>query len=160
MLTKAIQYARGVANLIRTRWRMGGLSRLDEFILDEVRVSMYIRPEAKQAVSIDILDTDPKTYRLANDVLTREGVRLGSKRVLTALRMNASHRLSRIKNISRISDAGFPLFSLMASNDERDCAWCKANNGKKLPIDTDINWLIKENCTCEYCRCTVRPHRR
>lgn len=139
---------------------MGGLSRLDELILDEVRVSMYIRPEAKQAVSIDVLDVDIKTYRLTNDVLTREGVSLGSKRVLTALRMNARHRLGRSEHIKQLSDAGFPFFSLMASNDERDCDWCKTNNGKKLPIDTDINWLIKEKCTCEYCRCTVRPHRR
>lgn len=68
--------------------------------------------------------------------------------------------IARSNHINNFAEAGFPFFSLMASNDERDCNWCKANDGKKFPIDTDINQLIRDNCTCEYCRCTVRAQRR
>lgn len=82
-----------------------------------------------------------------------------TKKELSAEQMRIRHRLARDESIERISDAEFPFFALIASNDERDCSWCKASSGKKFPVDTDINKLIEENCTCEYCRCTVAAKR-
>ncbi len=41
--------------------------------------------------------------------------------------------------------------------DERDCAWCKANDGVKFIISEDLNNKINQNCTCEWNRGIFSP---
>lgn len=153
----------------------------DEFLAEEINSSIYIKPEYKDLVftaihngsklkSGPVLTTDEKKSMGLNarfkisvaqvSALTMDGLLYGPENLLQAILMNAKHRWHRHEHIKRISDAGFPFFSLMDCQDERDCAWCKTNSGKKFPIETDINALIKENCSCEYCRCGLRAMRR
>lgn len=110
--------------------------------------------------SIFGLGSKPKAKRRPiKRAQTAKDLSLGAKKPTTAALMLAKHRLSRLESIERIRDAGYESFSLQDSNDERDCAWCKVNSGKKFPIDTDINKLIRESCACEYCRCWIRAER-
>lgn len=151
------------------------------FLKEEIALSSYVKPEFRDIVFTAIMDgsklkagpyltTEEKRamglnarFKISHaqvSALTYEGLAHGPEKVFTALRMNATHRSGRLDTIRRMSDTGFSFFSLMSPKDERECDWCRANDGKKFPIDTDINQLIRDNCTCEYCRCTVRAQRR
>ena len=38
--------------------------------------------------------------------------------------------------------------SLVTPNAGNECAWCRANEGKRFPVAEDPNELIERNCTC------------
>lgn len=126
-----------------------------DFLIEEIRESPYIRDDAKPTIEISVGMTDSKAQLLRPEDLSSEGALIGHKKTQKILRLRAKHRYFRAESISRISDAGYSLFTLSASNDERDCAWCKANDKQTFSIGTDIDKLIKDNCRCEYCRCAV-----
>lgn len=152
-----------------------------DFLKEEIALSSYVNPKFRDSVFTAIMDgsklkIDPyltaeekramglnARYKISHaqaSVLTREGLAHGPEKAFTALRMSATHRSGRLNTMRRLSGAGFSFFSLLSPKDERECDWCKDTSGKKFPIRTDINQLIRDNCTCEYCRCCVVPQRK
>lgn len=121
--------------------------------------SPYVRPESRGAVVDDMMRSGQSPYRIDKASLTAEGLRRGAKNSATAVFMHARHRVGRLETIDRLQDAGYKRFSLQSCNNERECAWCKANSGKQFSIDTNIDRLIEESCTYEYCRCHLAAKR-
>lgn len=132
---------------------------LDCFLAEEIIDSPYIKHNLKSSISKRAQAAGFKKFSLNNNDLTDVGLKIGAKKSLEAIRHRSRHRVQMMRDVRRISDAGFSCFSFVASNDERDCEWCKSTNGEYFPIDADINLLIKKNCTCEYCRCCIKAIR-
>lgn len=92
-------------------------------------------------------------------ILTEEGMKVNDpKLILTGMYYRATFRKSREENIKGYKKIGVKRFKLSSVADERDCAWCRRQDGKYKPIDTDINELIDRNCICDsHCRLIMQP---
>lgn len=152
-------------------------SGVEAYFIEEIAASPYIRSSGRAAVLDDFLqknklssgeplslaekkalglNTRLKITREQYQALTLEGVNLNPKHVLQAVYLKATFNHSRRRDIARMKSAGFSQYSPMSCRDNRDCDWCTSMDGKPLPIDVDFVQLIKENCTCDYCRCVVQ----
>lgn len=97
-----------------------------------------------------------KITRELYEVLTPEGVELGPKKALEPLYLKATFNHTRHRNIARMKSAGITQYSPMSCGDGRDCDWCSSMDGKLISIEVDFVQLIKEKCTCDYCRCVLQ----
>lgn len=153
----------------------------DEYLMSEIKRSKYINATHQNEVFSEIIsgkklkhgrrlsknekhalniNTKLTIYSAQLGALTQEALLAGPDRVLTAIKLSALHHHARQSSLLKMRDAGFPKFHLMDCKDERDCQWCKKFSGSIMPITTDINKIIRENCTCEYCRCGLRAVRK
>lgn len=75
------------------------------------------------------------------------------KGVLSSIAMKANFARSHDENIQSYKCMGLKKYEVLACQDQRDCAWCKSMNGKKLSVNQSINELIEQNCRCDsHCR--------
>jgi len=93
------------------------------------------------------------------DILTPEGIaQTDPKSILERIFYKATFENTREKEIQRLRKIGIKTFMLQPSNSEKDCQWCQSMKDKVLPVSTDINSLIEENCKCEdWCRSYIYP---
>ena len=89
-------------------------------------------------------------------MLTPEGLAFGPKKALESLYYKATFNHKRHGDIARMKGAGIHQYSPMSCGDNRDCDWCTSMNGKLISVDVDFVQLIKQNCTCDYCRCVLQ----
>lgn len=150
---------------------------IETYYIEEIAASPYIKKSGRNTVLNDFLqktklsagellslqekkalglNTRFKITRGQYDALTVEGVNLSPKRVLEAVCLRATFNYNRHRDIARMKGIGITQYSPMSCGDSRDCEWCASMNGKVLAIDVDFVQLIKENCTCDYCRCVVQ----
>lgn len=75
------------------------------------------------------------------------------KSVLSSIAMKASFARSHDENIQNYRSMGLKQYEVLGCKDDRECAWCKSMDRKKLSVNQSINALIEENCTCDsHCR--------
>lgn len=150
---------------------------LQSYFVEEIAASPYIKVSGRDAVLQDFLhktklaageplsldekrslglNTRFKITRGQYDALTIEGINLNPKQVLQAVYLRATFNHNRNRDIARMKEIGITQYSPLSCGDNRDCEWCASMNGKLLPINTDFAQLIKDNCTCDYCRCVVQ----
>lgn len=93
------------------------------------------------------------------DILTPEGIaQTDPKSILEHIFYKATFENTREKEIQRLRKTGIKTFMLQPSNSEKDCQWRQSMKDKVLPVTTDINSLIEQNCKCEdWCRSTIYP---
>lgn len=109
--------------------------------------------EEKRSLGIN---TRTKITRELYEVLTPEGLELGPKRVLETLYLKATFNHNRHREIAKMKRIGVNQYSPMSCGDNRDCNWCTSMDGKLISVEVDFVQLIKENCTCDYCRCVLQ----
>ncbi|AHC85729.1 hypothetical protein X970_10995 [Pseudomonas monteilii SB3101] len=109
--------------------------------------------EEKRSLGIN---TRLKITRELYEVLTPEGLAFGPKKALESLYYKATFNHKRHGDIARMKGAGIHQYSPMSCGDNRDCDWCTSMNGKLISVDVDFVQLIKQNCTCDYCRCVLQ----
>ncbi len=69
----------------------------------------------------------------------------------------AQFNCNRDEEIAKYKKLGFKKYTFDVVIDERCCSWCKKQNGKEFDILTNINELIKNNCSCYgHCRSLIR----
>lgn len=109
--------------------------------------------EEKRSLGIN---TRLKITRELYEVLTPAGLEFGPKKVLESLYLKATFDHNRHREIARMKDLGIKQYSPMSCGDNRDCDWCTSMDGKLISVEVDFVQLIKENCTCDYCRCALQ----
>lgn len=109
--------------------------------------------EEKRSLGIN---TRLKITRELYEVLTPAGLEFGPKEVLESLYRKATFDHNRHRDIARMKGLGIKQYSPMSCGDNRDCDWCTAMDGKLISVEVDFVQLIKENCTCDYCRCSLQ----
>ncbi|MEW9857876.1 hypothetical protein [Pseudomonas putida] len=109
--------------------------------------------EEKRSLGIN---TRLKVTRELCDVLTPAGLAFGPTKVLEPLYLKATFDHNRHRDIARMKGLGIKQYSPMSCGDNRDCDWCASMDGKLFSVEVDFVQLIKENCTCEYCRCVLQ----
>lgn len=83
-------------------------------------------------------------------VLNEQGLKLSNpKLAIQKIYYQATFNHSKDTTLNQLRGSGIKKFKLSAPNDERTCSWCKAQSGLDLPVDTDVNELIRQNCSCE-----------
>lgn len=102
------------------------------------------------------INTRLKITRELYEVLTPEGIEFGPKRVLEPLYLKATFNHNRHREIAKMKSIGVTQYSSMACGDNSDCEWCTSMDGKLISVEVDFVQLIKENCTCDYCRCVLQ----
>ena len=148
-----------------------------EYYISEIENSPFIKESGREAVLKDFLHEvklkdgellsleekralgiNPrlKVTRELYEVLTPEGVEHGPKKVLEPLYHKATFNHNRHRNIARMKSAGISQYAPISCGDGRDCTWCTSMDGKLVSVDVDFVQLIKENCTCDYCRCYLQ----
>lgn len=109
--------------------------------------------EEKRSLGIN---TRLKVTRELCDVLTPAGLEFGPTKVLESLYLKATSDHNRHRDIARMKGLGIKHYSPMSCGDNRDCDWCASMDGKLISVEVDFVQLIKENCTCDHCRCVLR----
>lgn len=109
--------------------------------------------EEKRSLGIN---TRLKITRELYEVLTPAGLEFGPKKVLESLYLKATFDHNRHRDIARMKGLGIKQYSPMCCGDNRDCGWCTSMDGKLISVEVDFVELIKENCTCDYCRCVLQ----
>lgn len=109
--------------------------------------------EEKRSLNIN---TRLKITRELYEVLTPAGIEFGPKKVLESLYLKAIFDHNRHRDIARMKSLGIKQYSPMSCGDNRDCDWCTSMDGKLISVEVDFVQLIKENCTCDYCRCVLQ----
>ncbi|WP_085747312.1 hypothetical protein [Pseudomonas sp. R45(2017)] len=122
--------------------------------LNEVKLKdgKLLSLEEKRSLGIN---TRLKITRELYEVLTPAGLELGPKKVLESLYLKATFDHNRRREVARMKSLGIKQYSPLSCGDNRDCDWCTSMNGKLLSVEVDFVQLIKENCTCDYCRCVL-----
>lgn len=164
----------------RTPQHTKPIKSFQTFLSEEIEKSSYIKQEHKSSIATEItngtnfktgsiltadekrslgLNARLKIYHAQVDVLTQEGLLYGPNKALSEIRIRASHRKSRQESLKRIRKSGLRSFKLLSCGDERDCLWCKKQKENIFNINTDIDSLILEHCTSNYCRCVLRASR-
>lgn len=108
--------------------------------------------EEKRSLGIN---TRLKITRELYEVLTPAGIDFGPKKVLESLYLKATFNHNRHRGIARMKGLGIKQYSPMSCRDKRDCDWCTSMDGKLISVEVDFVKLIEDNCTCDYCRCTL-----
>lgn len=91
-------------------------------------------------------------------VLSQKGLQLPNpKEALKQVYYRATFELNRLENFQKMLSAGISKATYHSCNDERDCAWCKANNGVRFSVSEDLNNEINQNCTCDWNRGFFSP---
>ncbi len=150
---------------------------LADYFKEEIEKCPFIQESGRMMVLLDFLHveklkdgipltTDEKKSLGINarlkitsshcQALTLEGLRLGPKEVMNPLYYRATFDHNRHQQIAKMKSLGILHYSPMTCGDERDCDWCTSMNGKLLSVDVDFVQLLKQNCTCEYCRCVLQ----
>lgn len=96
------------------------------------------------------------THDLIN-VLNTSGLNEADpKMILTYIFYRATFAKSHNEQLKQYRESGIKEFKILSANDEQECSWCDSMNNKIYSVNTDINKLISENCTCvSHCRiCT------
>lgn len=90
----------------------------------------------------------------ALDVLNESGIKQENpKQILKKLHYQAYSNHRHDEEIAKYKKLGFKKYVFYVVIDERCCSWCKKQNGKEFDILTNINELIKNNCSCYgHCR--------
>lgn len=109
--------------------------------------------EEKRSLGIN---TRLKITRELYEVLTPAGLEFGPKKALESLYLKATFDHNRHRDIARMKGLGIKQYSPMSCGDNRDCDWCTSMDGKPISVEVDFVQLIKENCTCDYCRCVLQ----
>lgn len=109
--------------------------------------------EEKRSLGIN---TRLKITQALYDVLTPAGLEFGPKKVLESLYLKATFDHNRHRDIARMKNLGIKQYSPMSCGDNRDCDWCASMDGKPISVEVDFVQLIKEHCTCDYCRCVLQ----
>jgi len=147
---------------------------LSDFLKEEIAASSYIKPDYRQLVHDAIikreylksgpalsadekremgLNTRYKFFKPQTEVLTEEGLKVGPNEAFSIIEIRAQHRHSNIQNqISMLESGVVTQLEVASPSGDRDCTWCKQQDGKKYPLNVDIDKLIQDNCTCVYCR--------
>lgn len=71
------------------------------------------------------------------------------KSVLSSIAMKVNFARSHDEKIQNYKSMGLKKYEVVACKDQRDCAWCKSMDGKKLSVNQSINDLIEQNCRCD-----------
>lgn len=91
-------------------------------------------------------------------VLSPEGLQLPNpKDALKQVYYRAKFERIRLEKFLQLLSVGITEATYHSCKDERDCAWCKANDGVKFIISEDLNNKINQNCTCEWNRGIFSP---
>lgn len=147
---------------------------LSDFLKEEISTSSYIKPDNRELVHDAIikrtylksgaaLSADEKRaiglnprykfYQAQLDALTQEGLKVGSSHAFSVIELRAQSRHARIQNqIDMLKSGVVTQLEIASPSGDRDCTWCKQQDGKKYPLNVDIDKLIQDNCTCEHCR--------
>lgn len=148
----------------------------DQYLLREVEKSELIRKD-QIGVVIQHLNNEINLNKTENKLTAAEKKELGinprlqithellavlnergrahtdPKSVLSSIAMKASFARSHDENIRNYRSMGLKQYEVLGCKDDRECAWCKSMDGKKLSVNESINDLIEENCTCDsHCR--------
>ena len=150
---------------------------ITEYYREEIANSPFIKESGREAVLRDFLHEvklkdgellsleekrslgiNPrlKITRELYEVLTPEGVEFGPKKALEPLYLKATFNHNRHRDIARMKTLRVTQYSPMSCGDGRDCEWCASMDGKLISVDVDFVKLIKDNCSCDYCRCGLR----
>lgn len=160
-----------------TELNTNALPDITEYYRAEIANSPFIKESGREAVLRDFLhevklkDGEPlcleekrslginprlKITRELYEVLTPEGVEFRPKKALEPLYLQATFDHNRHRDIARMKSIGIAQYAPMSCGDGRDCPWCTSMDGKLISVDVDFVQLIKENCTCDYCRCSLQ----
>ncbi|EPM4074616.1 hypothetical protein [Vibrio parahaemolyticus] len=86
-------------------------------------------------------------------VLSESGLNLPNpKEALKQVYYRATFEANRIENFNKMLSAGIEQATYTSCGDERDCGWCKVNNGVKFKISEALNTEINQGCTCDWNR--------
>ncbi|MEZ9270009.1 hypothetical protein AB4147_02160 [Vibrio cyclitrophicus] len=86
-------------------------------------------------------------------VLSSSGLKLPDpKNALNQVYYRASFEASRIEGFNKMLDIGISTATYNSSNGDKDCLWCKTNDGMKFTISEALNNEVNENCSCDWNR--------
>ncbi|KKO47539.1 hypothetical protein VT06_16525 [Arsukibacterium sp. MJ3] len=156
--------------------KLGQCKALDYYLLRELEKSELIRKDQIDVV-IQHLNDEISLNKTGNKLTTEEKKELGinprlqityellavlnengraqhdPKSVLSSIAMKANFARSHDEMNQNYRSMGLKQFEVVGCKDDRDCAWCKSMDGKKLSVSQSINDLIEENCNCDrHCR--------
>jgi hypothetical protein len=91
-------------------------------------------------------------------VLSKSGLELADpKDSLKQIYYRATFEANRIENIERMLSLGIENATYTSCKDERDCEWCKANDGRKFIVSEAINAEVNQRCSCDWNRGVFSP---
>jgi len=86
-------------------------------------------------------------------VLSKKGIELSNpKYALKQVYYRATFEENRLENFQKMISVGVSEATYKSCSDERDCSWCKANNGVVFSVSKDLNNEINKNCKCDWNR--------
>ncbi|XNJ86646.1 hypothetical protein AB6C47_003030 [Vibrio cyclitrophicus] len=86
-------------------------------------------------------------------VLSKSGLELvHPKDALKQVYYRAKFEANRIESLQRMTSLGIGNVTYMACKDEKDCEWCKANDGVKFIVSEALNTEINQSCKCDWNR--------
>jgi hypothetical protein len=100
-------------------------------------------------------NTRAKIPREILEFLSETGFKLKNPlSAISQIKNKSEGDYSRYRSIVTSQQSGLSTsFQILSTEDDRTCNWCKEINKQYFPIDTDINEMIRKNCTCEdWCR--------
>jgi hypothetical protein len=87
------------------------------------------------------------------NVLSEKGLAVSNpKDELAKIYYRGTFEYRRLEDIQELIRLDVEEVTYQVAGDERDCIWCKANNGLKFRVSDEINEIIKTNCTCDWNR--------
>ncbi|EOS9876915.1 hypothetical protein ACNKTV_004741 [Vibrio parahaemolyticus] len=91
-------------------------------------------------------------------VLSEKGLQLPDPKIaLKQVYYRATFEVTRIEKFQQMLSVGFTTAIYKSCRDERDCAWCKENDGVKFTVSEDLNTELNQNCTCDWNRGFFAP---
>lgn len=91
-------------------------------------------------------------------VLSKSGLELADpKDALKQVYYRATFEASRIEKFQKMLSTGIVEATYNSCKDERDCEWCKVNDGVKFTISESLNTEINQSCTCKWNRGFFSP---
>lgn len=86
-------------------------------------------------------------------VLSKSGLELvRPKDALKQVYYRAKFESNRIESFQKMLSLGIENVTYMACKDEKDCEWCKANDGIKFVVSEALNTEINQSCKCDWNR--------
>lgn len=125
---------------------MFGLDK-GRIILDEDNLTLDEKKQYK-------LNTRMKINRKVYSVLTDEGINAyrNPKYVLEKLWINAKSLSSLKASLERMRAFGVERVILNIPNSGLECDWCKAQEGKEVSVNEDLDMLLLNNCSSGDCK--------
>lgn len=124
-------------------------------IRDIFKTNNYLSLAEKKELGVNVR---VKVSRELADVLNSDGLKLNNpKYAILSIEHKAGGDYNRYAFIQEFKTSKvLSKVKIICPIDAKTCEWCKSINEKSLSVDTNINLLIQDNCTCEdWNRCVI-----